>query len=61
MRDVANGIVEALKVKGTEGKIIELAGPKVYTCGALAGSSCSVSAVRGELLPWHDQTSLTAL
>ena len=37
MRDVANGIVEALKLKGTEGKIIELAGPKVYTCGAPGG------------------------
>ena len=31
MRDVATAIVEALKTKVTEGKAIELAGPKVYT------------------------------
>lgn len=31
VRDVATAIVEALKSKATVGKVIELAGPKVYT------------------------------
>ena len=31
--------MEALKSKDTEGKIIELAGPKVYTCGALGAEA----------------------
>ena len=31
VRDVATAIVEALKTKATVGKVIELAGPKVYT------------------------------
>ena len=35
VRDVATAVVEALKTKATEGKVIELAGPKVYTYGLM--------------------------